>query len=178
MHIWFLHGYAGSGKDTTADLMKVLLGPSVHISSFASAVKDEVAQLYGLERPLLDTQEGKQSYVGNKTVRDLLIEHAESAKQTSGNPAIWASRIMPPPPETLHWIFSDWRFMSELTTIRERFPDADIHTVRIVRPSVKPMTSHTEHELDEYPCKYVMENSGSRLFLANQVADMIEYICC
>lgn len=178
--IWLISGYAGSGKDTTADILTNLLGnDQVTRDSFAGAVKDEVAAMYEFDRGYLDTQEGKSRVVRfpdgkAKTVRELLIEHAESTKAAAGDPAIWAKRIRTP--NTPHWILSDWRFLDELFSLRMRFPQTPIYTLRVVRPGVEPTTSHTEHELDSFIYQYTIENSGSLLYIGNQLAAILNTI--
>jgi hypothetical protein len=177
-HIWLLSGYAGSGKDTTANILANLLGDLATWDSFAGAVKDDVATMYEFSREYLDTQEGKSRRLqfpdGSwKTVRDLLIEHAEGQKQLT-HPGIWAERLKTP--TTPHWILSDWRFVDELTTIRMRFPHAAIHTVRITRPGIVPSHSYTEHELDAFAYEYTIDNAGSLLYIANQVKSILERI--
>jgi hypothetical protein len=174
MHIWLLSGYAGSGKDTVAAMMLEIL-ESAASNGFADAVKDEVAAMYDLTRESLDTQAGKARMLlfadGTKyTVRDLLIEHAETTKKGEGS-AIWAQRIQAP--NTTHWILSDWRFLAEYETIKARFPDTYIHTVRIRRPSVHPLDTYTEHELDTFAFEYTIENTDSLLYLRNQVLTML-----
>lgn len=149
----------------------------VQISSFAGAVKDEVAILLDIPRSELDTQEGKQRRIPTAegqivTVRDMLIHHAESEKIRTGDPAIWAHRIFPKP-TTTHWILSDWRFPAEYAHLRQRFPSAHTHTVRIHRPSVQSLATYTEHELDGVPSSCVLENVGSLLYLRKQVHDML-----
>jgi hypothetical protein len=178
MHIWLLHGYAGSGKDTAGTLLKDML-PNSALTSFAAAVKDEVAAMYELDRTLLDTQAGKQKWLyfadgSHKQVRTLLIEHGEGQKRIHGNPAFWAERVQKP--ECQNWIFTDWRFLAELETLRRRFPDAAIHTVRIHRPDIETLATPTEHELDAFPSEFMVENSGSLLFLANQLRDILEHV--
>jgi hypothetical protein len=177
-HIWLLHGYAGSGKDATGDILKGLVEEPA-MASFAGAVKDEVAVMYELERSILDTQEGKQKWLAfadgtRKQVRTLLIEHGEGQKEVYKNRGIWADRVQKPE-ICRNWIFTDWRFMAELETLRKRFPEAKIHTVRIVRSSVIPTDSPTEHELDTFPSEFVIDNSGSRLWIATQLQKIIEY---
>jgi hypothetical protein len=161
-HIWLLKGYAGSGKDTSAEILVHNVNGT--ISSFASAVKDEVAIMYEFQREVLDTQEGKQRPVhfadGTcKTLRDLIIEHGQGQKQLYNDPQYWAKRLAAP--QTDHWILSDWRFLAELDCLKSRFPEAQIHTVHIQRDSIRPMSSETEHELDGYPCEFVWPNNGS-----------------
>ncbi len=174
--IWLISGYAGSGKDTTADILTNLLGQHVVTrDSFAGAVKDEVAALYDLDRAELDTTQGKAALLPNdptKTVRDLIIHHAETTKTSEGDPAIWAKRIRAP--NTPHWILSDWRFLDELLHLRMRFPHAALYTLRVHRPTVEPLETATEHELDSFICQYTIENSGSLLYIANQLSRILE----
>ena len=176
-HIWLFCGYAGSGKDTAAVLLASLV--PCQRNSFAGAVKDEVSILYEFERAYLDTEAGKNRLIkfadGTfKTVRQLIIDHAESQKQETGNPAYWAEKLQAP--TTPHWILSDWRFLAELASFRTRFPDAKIHTVRVVRPGVEPLATHTEHELDGFGCEHLLQNSGSLLYLSSQLKELVE-IC-
>ncbi len=175
-YIWLLCGYAGSGKDTSGSLLQNLLGiQHVHLSAFAAAVKDEVAELHSLNRESLDTQEGKQAVLEGRTIRSLLIEHAQGLKEITGNPHIWAEKVQPLP-NTKHWILTDWRFLGELDCLKRRFPHAKIHTIRIQRLDIQPLTTETEHELDYFPCEFVVENSGSLLYLANQLKTIVDSI--
>ncbi len=172
--IWLISGYAGSGKDTTADILTNLLGHHlVTRNSFAGAVKDEVAKLYDLDRAELDTPHGKARKLSDGlTVRDLIIYHAETTKAKENDPAIWAKRIRAP--NTPHWILSDWRFLDELLHLRMRFPHAAVNTIRVQRPTVEPLETATEHELDSFVCQYTIENSGSLLYIANQLSRILD----
>jgi hypothetical protein len=178
-HIWFLCGYAGSGKDTTAQLLANQLGSTgVQISSFAGAVKDEVAIMYGFERSHLDTTEGKnqmEHLVDGRTcsVRDLIIDHAEGEKVATGDSAVWARRVSPLP-NIRHWILSDWRFPEEYNAIRQRFPESSLNTIRVERPNIQSLSTYTEHALDRVRTNSVLENSGSLLFLCNQIKHILE----
>ena len=177
MHILLLSGYAGSGKDTIAAMMLEILGSEASQASFAGAVKDEVAVMYDLTRESLDTQAGKARVLHfadgtRKTVRDLLIEHAQTTKVTEGQ-AVWANRLQKP--NTDYWILSDWRFLAERDAI-QRFPDATIHTVRIVRPSVEPLATYTEHELTSFQHDHTIDNSDSLLYARNQVKNILDSI--
>lgn len=177
-HIWLITGYAGSGKDTTANILADLL-TDVATSSFASAVKDDVASMYNFNRAHLDTQEGKAQKIclptGCKTVREILIEHAEATK-TVTHQGIWAERLIAKNPSVTHWILSDWRFIEELIVLRSRFPCARIHTLRVKRPSIIPSESYTERQLDDYIYEYTIENTGSILYIANQLKTILDNI--
>ncbi len=179
-HIWLISGYAGSGKDTVAGILRNILGDALSATaSFAGAVKDEVAAVYDFDRAVLDTQEGKARHIkladGRRTtIRDLLIHHAETTKQKTGDAAIWAKRIAPP--AVAHWILSDWRFLEELHSLQARFPESRIHTVRVLRPGVHPSASHTEHQLDAFVYEYTIENSGSLLYIGTQISRILEHM--
>lgn len=178
-HIWLVHGYAGSGKDTAAALLASQV-KNATISSFASAVKDEVALMYEFDRPYLDTQAGKERIVGFvdgsvHTIRDLIISHAQTQKITYTDPQYWAKRVNPTP-ETEHWILSDWRFLAEYECLKTRFPNIPIHTLYIYRPSVIPLATETEHELDGFVSEFKVDNSGSLLYLANQLQAILQRV--
>jgi hypothetical protein len=175
-HIWLISGYAGAGKDTAATIMLEALGYRIAATaSFAGAVKDEVARLYGIPRALMDTQEGKASRLkaDGPTVREIIIAHAEGEKERTCDPYIWARRITPPA-IAQHWILSDWRFPAEYISLRERFSDAAIHTVRVVRgDGCADVDSYTERALDSFQFDHILDNSGSLLFLTRQIHEII-----
>lgn len=177
-HIWFIRGYAGSGKDTATGFLKEglesMLGVSVSLSAFADAVKDEVAILYQIPRDLLNSNEGKNRlHTTGRTLRDILIEHGEGEKQHTGDPAVWSHRVFPTE-GCCHWILSDWRFRAEYDALCKRFPSATLHTVHICRPHHYVLPSYTEHELDDIPASIILDNSGSLLYLRRQIQDLIE----
>lgn len=174
--IWLLRGWAGSGKDTVAALLRSKL-PHAEQSSFASAVKDEVAAMYEFERAYLDTQEGKARKIQGAdghvcTLRDLIIAHAQSEKIRHDDPHIWARRVTPSN-ETQDWILSDWRFPEELKCLKERFPFASIHTIHIVRHSVTPLDTDTEHRLDDISSQYTIHNSGTLQDLETEIEEFL-----
>jgi hypothetical protein len=166
MILWLLTGYAGSGKSAAAVALQARL-PRSRCIAFADAVKDYVAATYGLKRHMCDTQDGKRTRLstteGPKTIRDLLIEHAEREKVTTGNPGVWAALVaqqIEAAPEVEHWIVHDWRFHAERETLRNCFPHATIVTLRIQRPDVTPTAHRTEHDLDDVEIETV-RNSGT-----------------
>ena len=177
MNIWLLAGYAGSGKTTAAAYFQSYL-PNSRMTAFASRVKDDVAKQYGFERSMLDTQEGKSSYIPGtkKTVRDCLIEYAADHKESTNNPGIWALYVkeeMEQSPEVSHWILHDWRYLAEYIVLQS-IPNARLHTVRVKKSSVKPLESASEHELDSTNTEYVLENHGSMTDLREAVRHIIE----
>ena len=92
MNIFLLSGYAGVGKSTIAKQLQGVL-PECERTAFAKAVKDSVSKIYGIERYVLDTQEGKQTRVhGGGTVRDEIILYAERRKHHEGD-GVWAKEV-------------------------------------------------------------------------------------
>jgi hypothetical protein len=170
-HIWLIKGYAGSGKDVVANIMSSIL-TSVAVDSFARLVKQHVNEKYDIPLEWMHTQEGKKRTVTiddqEMTVRDLIIREGQTEKEITGNKGIWAERLVAPTNKR-HWVFSDWRFISELESLQKNYPGVSIHTIEVYRPSVVPLSSMTEHELDSYHCEIKLDNSGSLLFLGNQI---------
>ena len=65
MKIILLSGYAESGKTTACKLLSALL-PEAHVTAFADAVKDQVAERYGFNRKLCDSPGGKQTLIATE----------------------------------------------------------------------------------------------------------------
>jgi len=167
MNIYLISGYAGSGKSHVSALLESII-PHSRRTAFAKKVKDDVADIYKIPRELCDTQEGKKMFIitgqGDRTVRELLIEYATSAKQITCNPAIWADFVVSEivaHPETNTWILDDWRFKHEYGRLRAAFPAADIHRFRIRNSLERPSADPSEHDLDGEPMDYELLNAGN-----------------
>lgn len=163
--IWLLAGYAGSGKTTAGMILKDTL-PHSFETSFAKEVKNQVAELYDLDRTMLDTQEGKATFVESeqKTARQLLVEYSALCKQNTHCPGIWAEYVVDEinkNPHIQHWIIHDWRYFAEVQTIRYFLPFARIHTLRIVNEQVHPTMCSSERELDYAVVDHIIPNNGS-----------------
>lgn len=175
MKLILLSGYAGSGKTTACNILSTLI-PEAHVTAFADAVKDQVAELYGFNRKLCDSPGGKQTLIatedGRKTVRTLLIEHSAQMKQTNQNPAFWADIVaeqIEAGPKNATWILHDWRYRKELQTLRAAFPSAEFLLLRIVRESVTPLGDPSEHDLDGYTFDHSITNNDSEADLENKL---------
>lgn len=165
MHIWLLAGYAGSGKTTAGEMLHTLL-PQSCMTAFAKEVKNQVAEVYKLPRGSMDTQEGKATFVEieQKTVRQLLVEHAAWMKQVYDSPGIWAEyvcREIKAQPDIEHWILHDWRYIAELRTLQTQFPNARMYTLRIQSSRTQLSNCPSEHELDSFQVQHTVSNDGS-----------------
>jgi hypothetical protein len=58
------------------------------------------------------------------------------------------------------FVISDWRFPIEYTEMQRVFPTARIVRARVKRSSVQPLTTPTEHLLDDAPFDIVIQNDG------------------
>jgi energy-coupling factor transporter ATP-binding protein EcfA2 len=160
MNIFLLSGYAGVGKSTIAKQLQGVL-PECERTAFAKAVKDSVSKIYGIERYVLDTQEGKQTRVhGGGTVRDEIIQYAERRKLHEGD-GVWAKEVaaeIRSKSDIRNWILDDWRFPIEYTVLLNAFPEATIHRIRIVNTNVKPYNS-AENAMDGQSVDHVWDNT-------------------
>jgi hypothetical protein len=165
MNIYLLSGYIGSGKSTAGVILQGLIPDAITIA-FGDAVKDDIARIYKFDRRLCDSQLGKMTTVdtpeGSKTIRQLLISHSAYMKEKHNDPGVWARVVADQMSDSFSWIIHDWRYKIEYDILRERFPDANIYTLRIVRPLVTVLDDPSEHDLDDYNFEYTFQNDGSR----------------
>lgn len=163
MKIVLLTGWSQSGKDTLGS--RLVAEHEFKRFAFADPVKDAAAALYGFDRRLADTQEGKATPVpprnwlmpAGRTVREWVIQVGEERKKADGA-GIWAEqiaeRIMSAPSFRGRYVVTDWRFPEELVTLQRVLPrTAEFYPVRLVRPGqrVSPVGSMTEYALSGFP---------------------------
>lgn len=179
MRIILLAGYAGSGKDTVGSLF-VKRGFSQF--AFAHEVKVHSSQLHGFPFELTQTQEGKDTLVKSRydlrfaSVRTFLIDDSAHMKIVHNNPAYWATKvaeaILKADCEAV--VITDWRFKAEYEHLKQAFPGANIMRIRVYRPSVTPLESFSEHELDEEPFMCTIHNTGTIEELDDQVEEILQ----
>lgn len=172
MNIYLLSGYIGSGKSTAGILLQGLIPDAITIA-FGDAVKDDIARIYKFDRRLCDSQLGKMTTVetqgGPKTIRQLLISHSAYMKEKSNDPGVWARIVADTMSESFSWIIHDWRYKIEYDILREKFPEANIYTIRIERSGITPLDDPSEHDLDDYTFEYTFKNDGSRAELRSEL---------
>jgi hypothetical protein len=183
MKFFLISGYAGSGKTTAGEILCELLKPHVSTTAFAKAVKDQVSEIYGIERHRCDSPSGKKSFVntadfGRKTVRDLLIDHSARMKFEHRNNGYWADivaeEIENSPFKDHNWVIHDWRYSREIQNLRVAFPEAQFIKIRIVRSSVIPLSDPSEHDLDDFAMDHIIVNDGSTQELTEKLRSIIE----
>jgi len=179
MLIYLISGYAGSGKDAAGRVFERL---GFRRYGFADALKIESAKNHGYDYALTQTVQGKATLVrSTKThrtapVRTFLIEDSAKAKQTHADEGYWAKLVADQiEKETPKFVvITDWRYNSEYSTLRARFPQAKLVRIRVVRPSVQPSPDPSEHNLDSSPVDFTIHNNSTLSILSEQCYQIIE----
>jgi phosphomevalonate kinase len=105
-----ISGKTGTGKTTLANHLAAMLPATV--LSFATPLKDEVAERYLIDRASLDTQEGKTA-----DVRFILQYHGQRRRDKS--PGYWVRKMSEKIGQTSgHIIIDDMRYTDELAMVR------------------------------------------------------------
>jgi hypothetical protein len=123
-----LGGKAGAGKNFIANRL-MELHPSLNIwqGSFAGKLKDTVAVMFGVERGLMETNEGKQSQSGwgpddPLTVRELLQWFGTEIVRDHIGKNFWVDALMKDVDRSKCDVFivTDTRFANEAQAIKDR----------------------------------------------------------
>jgi hypothetical protein len=161
-----LSGWAGSGKDAAA----ALLGEEhrFHRFAFADPLKAAVSAATGLhpsrfERPYKDRPLSASHRHSPATPRDLLIAHADAARAVDRD--IYSRAIVTDILQSGHRrvVISDWRYQREGAVVADALAERGWRIVRarVTRPGVIPSSAPIEHDLDDFPMDWRIENDGS-----------------
>jgi dephospho-CoA kinase len=178
MHIILISGYAGSGKDTLADII-TKYGYKKY--SVADNVKKYSSSLHGFSYDLTQSQIGKRTIVKSektnevKTVRDFLISDSLLNKTLNNDEAYWAKQlskeILQTSPDKV--VISDWRYIEEYEHLKIIFPEAAFLKVRVKRACVKPMLDPSEHQLDLVEYDIEIDNSKDKISLIKDCDELL-----
>lgn len=166
MLIVFIRGFAGAGKDTLGACFTEHFG--FKRFAFADALKEMVAEKYGVDISVLHSQEGKRGIcaANGKTWREILI--SEAAAEREKDPGVFAKMTAAKASATAEArriVITDWRYPNEYSIIRETFPNAVITTVHIIRQDqsgVSPVIDESEYLLNEHRTDWIVHNDGKR----------------
>jgi len=178
MQIILLSGYAGSGKDTVADIL-VKYGFVKY--SVAENVKRYSSSYHGFNYDLTQTQEGKTTLVKSnktgeiKTVRQFLIRDSLLNKTTNNDQSYWAKQLskemLQTNPDKV--VISDWRYIEEYEYLKIIFPEADFLKVKVKRASVKPIDDPSEHQLDMVESDIEIANNSDKNSLIKECEELL-----
>ncbi len=174
--IILLGGKAGSGKDVVADYLCAFHGYKK--LAFADALKEFVSIKYSIDKKLMYSQEGKQTFVLFRgklvTVRNLLIAVATNKRKF--NEDLWVNIVIGKieneisKKRKLKIVISDFRFENEYTKIYQKFEDQnDIHTILIKRDGINVIDDPSETSLDVFQFDQVILNNSSKTALYNNI---------
>jgi len=160
--IILLSGWAGSGKDSAAELLVDEM--SFERVAFADILKADVSAATGIpiamfrENALKDTplKDRKQ------TPRELLIRYAAEKKKVDPDAysRIVVAHILQE--KRSSYVISDWRFRHEYDFITQHLSkNYCICRGRIIRSSVNSSPDSTEHDLDNEHMDFTIHNDGS-----------------
>jgi hypothetical protein len=166
--IVMISGWAGSGKDAAAALMVEEMG--FQREAFADVMKTACAHACHL--PLEDfmwparkdapLRHPVKEYPEARTPRDILLAYGR--RRRAVDDAIFArhvaENIQAAVADIDRFVISDWRFPIEFTELQRTFPSARILRFRVKRSSIRPLTTPTEHLLDDAPFDVIIQNDG------------------
>jgi hypothetical protein len=184
--ILLLSGWKGSGKDVMAKHLEKRYG--YRRLAFADALKDQVADRYGISRYQFDDPVGKEQPLLNypvkpilnttdmdshyklvytnksekyHTPRSLLILEAALARSIDDN--IWARTIARniAANNLSNIVISDWRYPNEHQLIKDSFPDHKVLSVRINRFDNTDAIDQSERSLDDHSFENILSNESS-----------------
>lgn len=189
-----LSGWKGSGKDTTADYL--INQHAFEKKSFAARLKDMVSELYKVPREDLDSPTKKEMPLTHlpvittdrftETVHLMLRDELRSGFWTPRALCIlegsikrsvyanyWirsvAEEIINRPEQS--FVISDMRYQSEADTLRILIPG--IQLVRVQRYTNITTTDPSERDLDTYTFDLVLNNTGIKELLYDQIDNLI-----
>ena len=165
--VLFLSGWSTSGKDAVG---QVLAGQGWTRFAFGDALKEAVADTYGISLDSMHTSAGKmQVCADGRTVRQVLIDHGKVMRETLGQD-VFAARVAKAIMDSgcSHGVVTDWRLPEEGEALRHLLRDhaRRFCTVRVVRRHLdtSPIAdARTEHALDDMDFDAVLDNPGDSM---------------
>lgn len=165
-----------NGKDTTANYLCLKHGFTRF--AFADSLKDEVSEIFGLDRSSLDSGAGKEAIWRNDlklSVRDLLIVYGEIKRKE--DPCYFIKLVLEKirTQKTNRVVISDFRYPLEYEYIQQLFPV--VTTARVVRDSFPKRSDASETALDNFLFDFYIDNSKDIEHLHKE-SEKLVVACC
>lgn len=165
-------GYAKSGKDTAAEIIKSEF-PSFQIKKFSYKLKEIASILTGLSADVFEKQSVKDSHISgwNMTGREMLQRIGTDAIRDGLHKDAWVMALFSDYHLTDKWIITDCRFPNEYEYVK----DFGGMVFRIERPNVKPVNAHpSETALDGYSFDATIVNDGDIATLKHNILSLVK----
>ena len=179
-----ISGYAGSGKDTVANII-CANDESFKIKKFADKLKKIASILTSIHPDRFEEQEFKHTYMpsewkqkrlvdgeykdSNMTVREFLQMLGTEAVRQGLHENTWVNALFSDYKKGDNWVITDCRFPNEFKEVKRRGGV----TVYISRPEVRPVNGHSsEVALEGYDFDYVIPNDTTIESLVHHVQDL------
>jgi hypothetical protein len=187
-----LSGYAKSGKDTVAEIIREIQPEKWEIKKFSGKLKQIASILLGMPEHLFENQDFKSEMLGEEwwknygdfyhqtTVRDFLQLLGTDAIRNGLHTNAWVNALMADyKPRKMdqynpsNWIVTDVRFPNEAEAIKDRGGVI----IRIDRPGVEPVNAHpSEIALDNWDFDYKIANVSDLVSLKQTVEVLLNKI--
>jgi hypothetical protein len=192
-----INGYAGSGKDTVGEIIKMQQPKeNWEIKKFAGKLKEVASIILGIPKTMFEDQEFKKKTLPQMwsdhglpmTVRDFLQRLGTDALRQGLHPNTWVNALMMEYKEVCfvgkdsegadlfsypNWIITDCRFPNEATAIK----NAGGIIVRVNRPGVNAVNAHpSEVALSHWQFDYTIENNEGIVELKHKVRDILKQV--
>ncbi len=192
-----INGYAGSGKDTVGEIIRMQQPKeNWEIKKFAGKLKEVASIILGIPKTMFEDQEFKKKNLPQMwsdhglpmTVRDFLQRLGTDALRQGLHPNTWVNALMMEYKEVCfagkdsegadlfsypNWVITDCRFPNEAIAIK----NAGGIIIKVNRPGVTAVNAHpSEVELDHWHFDYVIENDEGISELKHQVRDILKQV--
>jgi len=151
-------GYAKSGKDTAAEIIKSEY-PSFQIKKFSQKLKDIASILTGIPSSMFEQQFIKDAEISGwgMTGREMLQKIGTDAIRDGLHKDAWVMSLFSDYHSNDKWLITDCRFPNEYAYVK----DFGGMVFRIERPNVSPVNAHpSETALDGYKFDATIVNDG------------------
>lgn len=188
-----ISGWAGSGKDTFADILVDLFGfkkmsfadalreiaeavnPIVGVKMMDAIVNDQMTAHLSIVRYRDALQEVGYTEAKSKypEMREFLQRLGTDGVRTVLGNDTWINEAMKRAKQHPLVVFPDLRFQDEAAAVEARGGC----TIRITRPGVGPANDHiSEHDLDDHSFHAVVENNGTVEDLSARAEELYEWL--
>lgn len=170
--IFSFSGYAKSGKDTAADIVRKEF-PKFQVKKFSGKLKEIASVLTGIPTSMFEQQFIKDSNIEGwgMTGRELLQKLGTDAIRDGLHKDAWVMSLFSEYHSTDKWLITDCRFPNEYDYIK-KFGGI---TIKIVRDGVNPVNAHeSETALDSYEFDEVINNDSDLDSLKKNVLYVIK----